>query len=107
MSTDDHEPTWLERYLYEQLRWSRLTFGNGRRTVGITAHIAKELAEIRAKPDDVEEWIDVVILALDGYWRAGGTPESLAWDLRAKQDKNFARQWPAQKPEDEATEHVR
>ena len=64
-------------------------------------------AEIEANPEDLEEWIDVVILALDGYWRHGGEPIDLMWHLQAKQDKNYDRQWPAPGPEDEPTEHVR
>lgn len=99
--------SFLKLYLWKQRAWSLVTFGEGKRTVGITAHIAKELDEIRAQPDDLEEWIDVIILALDGYWRAGGQPDTIEWQLREKQDKNFARQWPERQPEDHATEHIR
>ena len=56
-----------------QWLWSRDTFGNGRRTGGVIQHIRKELNEIEQKPDDLEEWVDVIILALDGFWRHGGT----------------------------------
>lgn len=97
----------IREYNERQRQWSRQTFGDGKRTLGILAHIRKELAEIKAKPDDLEEWIDVAILALDGYWRHGGEPADLMAHLQAKQDKNFARQWPAPGPEDEPTEHVR
>lgn len=104
---DEAERHNIYRYNARQRLWSRKTFGNGKRTKGIIAHIRKELAEIEAKPDDLEEWIDVVILALDGYWRHGGEPIDLMWHLQAKQDKNYERQWPAPGPEDEPTEHVR
>ena len=87
--------------------WSAETFGPGRRTVGLCAHITKELAEIQVDPDDTREWIDVLILALDGYWRHGGKPEELAEMLEAKQLVNFERAWPAWQPEDQATEHLR
>ncbi len=97
----------IREYNERQRQWSRKTFGEGKRTLGIIAHIRKELAEIEAKPDDLEEWIDVAILALDGYWRHGGEPADLMAHLQAKQDKNFARKWPAPGPEDEPTEHVR
>lgn len=97
----------MVEYLKRQWDWSRRTFGEGRRTKGIIQHITKELLEIEANPDDLSEWVDVVILALDGYWRHGGNPESLMADLQAKQDKNFSRQWPTPKSEDEAVEHVR
>jgi hypothetical protein len=104
---DEAERHNIHRYNARQRLWSRKTFGNGKRTKGIIAHIRKELAEIEAKPDDLEEWIDVVILALDGYWRHGGEPIDLMWHLQAKQDKNYDRQWPAPGPEDEPVEHVR
>jgi len=97
----------IREYNERQRQWSRATFGEGKRTLGILAHIRKELAEIDAKPDDLEEWIDVAILALDGYWRHGGEPADLMAHLQAKQDKNMARKWPAPGPDDEPTEHVR
>jgi hypothetical protein len=97
----------LTEYLTRQWEWSRRTFGEGRRTKGILEHIRKELSEIEAKPDDLSEWVDVMILAMDGYWRHGGKPESLMADLQAKQDKNFARKWPTPTSEDVAVEHVR
>jgi len=36
----------------------------------------------------------VVILALDGAWRSGATPEQIIGALVAKQTKNEGRQWP-------------
>lgn len=96
----------LEEYLEQQKEWSDRTFGHGLRTVGITRHIEKELAEIRARPHDLSEWADVIILALDGYWRHGGKPADIMEHLAAKQDQNFAREWQAQ-CDDEPTEHVR
>ena len=98
----------ITTYLTRQRVWSRQTFGQGRRTIGICAHITKELAEIQADPDDVREWIDVIILALDGFWRHGGKPEELAEMLEAKQRVNFERAWPAEVlPQDVTTEHLR
>lgn len=97
----------LAEYLRKQMIWSGITFGQGRRTVGILEHIRKELIEIAADPADLSEWMDVLILALDGYWRHGGHPEMLMRDLEAKQTVNFARRWPAPQPEDQAVEHIR
>lgn len=97
----------LQFYLKRQRDWSERTFGAGKRTFGICEHIEKELAEIRALPTDIDEWIDVMILAMDGFWRHGGQPEELFPRLRAKQSINFARKWPAPGPEDRATEHIR
>lgn len=97
----------LGDYVERQREWSRRTFGPGQRTIGLTRHIEKECAEIREAPTDREEWIDVIILAIDGFWRAGGQPDDLSRLLQAKQEKNFARQWPPAGPETEPVEHVR
>jgi len=97
----------LAGYLRDAREWSARTFGPGRRTLGVTKHIEKEIAEVRAKPDDLTEWVDIIILACDGYWRHGGQPESLLPDMLAKLAKNKARTWPAPTSEDEPTEHVR
>lgn len=92
-----------------QRAWSIKTFGAGRRTSGVLAHIRKELDEIAANPQDVEEWIDVVILALDGAWRAGYTPQAVAQALVAKHAKNRGRVWPDWRTvsEDDPIEHFR
>lgn len=100
----------LTAVLMRQRAWSTQTFGPGPRTLGISNHIRKELEEIAADPTDTREWVDVIILALDGYWRAGGTPEKVLADIDAKVRKNIARVWPADsatRPQDEAVEHDR
>ncbi len=74
--------------------FSERTFGPGERTAGVLAHIREELAEVEAAPNDLTEWIDVVILALDGAWRAGYEPEEIVVALAAKQTRNEARTWP-------------
>jgi len=94
-------------YLERQAEWSTRTFGPGLRTGGILEHIRKELLEIAADPGDLEEWIDVIILALDGYWRHGGHKLDLMRRMQEKQNKNVARNWPPLQSEDKAVEHVR
>jgi hypothetical protein len=96
-------------HLARQREWSRATFGPGRRTRGLVDHIRKELAEIEAAPDDVVEWVDVVILALDGAWRSGAEPQQVIDAIKAKQARNEARTWPDWRAmsEDQAIEHVR
>lgn len=98
----------LVDFIHEQREFSLKTFGPGARTAGVIDHIRRELVEIEAAPDDVSEWIDVVILALDGALRAGHEPEQVAAALRTKLDKNKARKWPDWRGnEDKAIEHVR
>lgn len=104
-----HSSAELEAYLHRQWAWSKDTFGPALRTKGIVQHITKELREIEAKPHDLSEWVDVIILAMDGFWRHGGKPENLLPLMQAKQDKNFARNWPDWRSvsEDSAIEHDR
>lgn len=97
----------LARYIARQRSWSRRVFGHGRRTGGLAEHIRKELVEIAEHPTDLLEWIDVVILALDGAWRAGYTPDEIVAALEGKQQANMARQWPAPVSEDMPVEHVK
>lgn len=97
------------QHLRRQREWSEKTFGPGPRSQGVVDHIRKELLEIEADPKDLSEWIDVVILALDGAWRSGATPGQIIAALLDKQDKNERRQWPdwRTQPADKAIEHVR
>jgi hypothetical protein len=81
-------------HLERQREWSTRTFGPGRRTKGVVDHITKEFAEIEQDPDDVREWIDVVILALDGALRTGAHPSAIIAGIVAKQARNEARTWP-------------
>lgn len=106
---EDAQPFDLRAHLARQIEWSRRTFGPGPRAAGVVDHIRKELREIEAAPDDLEEWIDVVILALDGAWRAGHSPDEVVAQLVAKQAKNERRQWPDWRVADfnKAIEHVR
>jgi len=97
----------LQEFIARQMAWSAKTFGETPRTKGITAHIRKELLEIEAAPTDVYEWVDVIILALDGAWRSGHGPAQIVAALQAKQEKNFARTYPKPASDDVPSEHVR
>lgn len=78
--------------------------------IGVVDHIRRELVEIEKDGYFTPtEWIDVVILAIDGYIRSGGDPSEFLMQLFAKQRKNFNREWPDWKTADrtKAIEHVR
>lgn len=94
-------------YIEKQMAWSEQTFGQGKRTKGIIQHIQKELKEIEEAPEDLSEWCDVVILALDGAWRAGYSPDEIVSQLINKQAINFRRSWPKPVSQDVAVEHER
>lgn len=99
----------LVPFIREQKVFSEKTFGPGLRNEGIRKHIQLELEEIKRNPQDLYEWLDVVILALDGAWRAGYSAEEIAAGLRWKQAKNLRRKWPDWRsvPPNTPIEHVR
>lgn len=99
----------LVKHIYRQRKFSLRTFGPGTRTAGVCDHIRKELAEIAAAPNDLSEWADVILLALDGAWRAGFSPEEIAAAIETKQTKNEGRTWPDWRTAEsgKAIEHVR
>ena len=96
-------------HLRNQADWSAHTFGPSARTAGVLDHIRKELEEVEKHPDDLSEWIDLIILSCDGALRRGFSPEQIAQALVAKQSKNEKRQWPDWRTADpnKAIEHVR
>lgn len=111
---------WLREFLERKAKWSEKTFGPGVRTKGIIAHIRKELEEIEADPLDLMEWVDVFMLATDGFWRACvathcvETPDRFWFAaccfierIQQKHAINEARQWPKPTSEDVPVEHVR
>ena len=99
----------LVKHLKHQRYWSEKTFGPGARTQGIINHILSELEEIDESHGDLEEWIDVVILAFDGAWRSGYSALEIVTMLQAKQLKNERREWPdwRQFTRGEAIEHIK
>lgn len=97
-------------HLKRQIDFSKKTFGPGDRFEGVIDHIRKELVELEeTHGNDVSEWADVIILAFDGAWRAGWTPQQTLDAVRDKQTKNEGREWPDWRTADvtKAIEHVR
>jgi hypothetical protein len=113
--------TAFHAHLVRMINFSRQTFGPGTRTLGVTDHISKELIEIRdawaVGEDTLPEWVDVIILGIDGAWRSQYNkslrPEDIAaliiQGLLAKQAKNESRTWPDWRTADpdKAIEHDR
>ena len=111
----------MKQHLLRQMAFSRATFGTGNRTEGVSDHIRKELKEIASeRPEDrPEEWVDVVLLALDGLWRSIETDshpnadpsqvaEAALFIIENKQGRNERRIWPDWRTAapDKAIEHV-
>ncbi len=83
------------KFANEKAAWSKDTFGPGDRYSGVLSHIRSELLEVEKDPTDLEEWVDIILLAMDGAWRsAGASGEDLVAMLVAKQAKNQQRNWP-------------
>lgn len=99
----------LVAHLVRQREFSLKTFGPGPRLKGVIDHIRKELVEIEADPTDLKEWVDLILLAFDGAWRAGHSPTQIVAGINAKQSKNEGRDWPDWRTADpdKAIEHVR
>ena len=99
----------LVEHLIRQRAWSAQVFGPGTNTQGIIDHIRKELTELEEAPRDIYEWVDVIILALDGAWRSGWSPQQIADAIIQKQIINENRQWPDWRTADpgKAIEHIK
>ncbi len=99
----------LVAHLHRQREFSVRTFGPGERVEGVVDHIRRELVEVEARPSDLTEWIDIVLLALDGAHRQGYSPEKIASALADKQNTNESRVWPDWRTAEpgKAIEHIR
>lgn len=112
----------LKQHLIRQMAFSHATFGPGERTAGVIDHIRKELDEVAEANGDSSEWVDVVILALDGLTRRlafstsdgqRNDPDTVAQMavnmIVGKQTRNEARTWPDWRTvsADKAIEHDR
>lgn len=105
----DYSPAVIDAaYLDHQRSWSTEAFGPGGRPLGVIDHIEKELGEVRDDPADLGEWVDIIILAFDGAWRAGHEPQAILDAIAAKQARNEAREWPdwREADPDKAIEHM-
>lgn len=110
----------LEQHLVGQMYFSKNTFGPGKKMEGVIDHIRKELVEVEESKGRATEWVDVVILALDGLTRqlayCGGTngdrrrvAQTACKMIEDKQRLNEGRDWPDWRTADEnkAIEHIK
>lgn len=95
----------LAQHLLRQMAFSHATYGPGTRTEGVVDHIRKELKEVIDGHGDSAEWVDIVILALDGLTRqlaycngkradAKTVAETACRMIEGKQTRNEERSWP-------------
>ncbi len=83
----------LVNFIHAHRAWSLRTFGPDH-LEGVLDHIEEELEEIKAQPDDLFEWVDLIFLAMDGAWRTGYSPIDIASAMVQKQQINMNRKWP-------------
>lgn len=113
----------LKQHLIRQMAFSKATFGPGTRTAGVLDHLSKEIEEVRSSNGSSDEWVDLVILSLDGLTRqlsfcnegdkrikaASDIAEIACNMIVGKQDRNENRAWPDWRTmsADKAIEHDR
>jgi hypothetical protein len=100
--------TELRQFWNEHAEWSQKTFGldSVRGPQGPLNHLAKEVKEALAKPNDPSEYADLLLLMFDAARRSGLTFDGLIGAAWGKLDVNKKRQWG--KPNDDGSvEHVR
>ncbi len=98
----------LLTHLFKQIAWSKKTFGP-LRLKGVIHHVEKEVEEIKKDPNDLEEWVDLILLGFDGAWRSGHSAEQIVDGIKSKFEKNQKRSWPDWREVDteKAIEHNR
>ena len=84
----------LIAHIKRQYEFSQNTFGPGKRTATVLAHLRKELEEVELRPGDLGEWADLILLAIDGATRQGYSAEQIAAALFMKLAINERRVWP-------------
>ena len=110
----------LRQHMIRQMAFSHATFGPGERMAGVIDHIRKELVEVENSGGDAAEWVDVVILAIDGLTRRlafcngnrtdpGQVADIACHMIVGKQTRNEERSWPDWRTVEsgKAIEHVR
>jgi hypothetical protein len=103
----------LVSHIRRQRAFSIKTFGpigQGQKPEGVIAHMLKEIREeLSLDPTNLKEWVDMLILSIDGCIKSGHSPQDIVMALLEKQTKNESRKWPDWRtmPKEEAIEHIR
>lgn len=98
----------LQQFWNDHAEWSQKTFGldGVRGPVGPLNHLAKEVNEAIAKPDDINEYADLLLLTFDAARRSGLTFDGLIGAARGKLEVNKLRKWGVPNS-DGSVEHIR
>ena len=82
-------------------------FGSEQKTEGTLTHLEKEIQEVREDPDNLIEWADCIILAIDGALRRGHEPKELLNAIWAKLQIIDNRMYPDARDNNESIEHIK
>src|SRR6266850_3984199 len=96
---------WQE-LLNRMARWQFVTFPEAT-TKSAWKHLTKEMIELDTNNEDIEEWADVLFLAIQGGTKAAGSLNKFRLAVQDKLMKNEERQWPAEPDADNVYEHVK
>lgn len=93
--------------LNQMASWQRIQFPRTT-TTGAANHLRKEIEELTDKPDDAEEWADILHLAIQGGTKAAGSLNKFMGVVGNKLDANMKkRDWPKLPDEQGIYEHKR
>lgn len=92
----------------DQAEWSQKQFGSDaeRGPIGSLRHLAKEVEEAIACPNDLTEYSDLFALTIDATRRAGFSPDQLLNACYAKLAVNKTREWSVPTSDDPVT-HIK
>lgn len=77
----------LLRFLSEKWEHSQRVFGP-QTTTGVLNHVRSEVEEIQEEPTDITEWVDLILLGMDGAMRSCPDPKTAPQEVvRAIRDK--------------------
>ena len=105
-----YNPKVLDKEAIEDFKnWNFNTYGPGERLTGTIEHIKEELTEIEKEPHDIVEWVDVIMLAMNGALRHGHEPQDIIDAFFKKLEKNKARKWQnwQEVPEGQPIKHIK
>lgn len=110
----------LKQHILRHMAFSHATFGPGERRKGVLDHMRKEIEEVEEGGGDAAEWVDLLMLSLDGLTRRlsycrgeradpNAVAETACNMISGKQGRNEARTWPDWRTADpdKAIEHDR
>jgi len=92
-----------------QRTWSTTQFGESVDLPRILNHITEATGDVEKEPARLHNWIDIVLLAMDGAWRAGHSPKEVVQAIQDVQVRNIMRDWqnPGDLPIGEPIKHIR